>query len=95
MNGKARMVAAAAAVALAAAAALSGCDTSSGEVTDESGATGDRFVREGRWRLIRQTDVITDERTGVQYLIVESFENDVTVCPLLNADGTPCTEEDE
>lgn len=95
MNGRTKMMAAAAAtVMLAASAALSGCDMSSEKVTDENGVSVDRFDREGGWKF-RQMNVITDEKTGVQYLIVESFENDVAVCPLLNADGTPCTEENE
>lgn len=68
--------------------ACGGC--SSATYVDESGNAQDRFD-DGGWRF-NTMNVITDERTGVQYLIVEGFDNEMAVCPLYNADGTLCTE---
>ncbi len=78
-------------VAVAVVAGFTGCTVSSEMVRDDDGVVVDRFDRDGGWRF-RQMNVITDRLTGVQYLIVESFDNDVAVCPLLEPDGSPCLD---
>lgn len=66
----------------------SGCGRAT--YTDEDGSVSTRF-NGGSWRW-KYMNVVVDNATGVQYLIVEGEDGDIAVCPLYNADGTPCTE---
>lgn len=84
MSGKRKAIAA---LIVACVIACSGCNAT---YEDGDGNARDRFD-DGGWRF-NTMNVITDERTGVQYLIVEGFDNEMAVCPLYNADGTLCTE---
>lgn len=89
MYGKRKALAVLVLILLAACViACSGCGGAT--YVDEDGNAQDRFD-DGGWRF-NTMNVITDERTGVQYLIVEGFDNEMAVCPLYNADGTLCTE---
>lgn len=84
-----RKIAIALAIAGCVLASLAGCsatyDNGSGELLERFDNGGRRF---------RTMNVITDKKTGVEYLIVEGFSNEIAVCPLYNPDGTPCTETD-
>lgn len=75
-------------LALAAACILlvSGC---SAQTVDTDGNYTNRFD-DGGWRF-NSMNVIVDRETGVEYLIVEGFDNEMAVCPLYEADGTLCT----
>lgn len=77
-----------ASVAVASAIALGGCSSATYE--DASGNAVTRFD-DGGWKA-NTMNIVTDKKTGVQYLIVEGFDNDIAVCPLYNSDGTLCTE---
>ena len=87
MGRKARLALAVAALA-ACAAACSGCSSATYE--DENGEVLARFD-DGGWRA-HTMNVVTDRQTGVQYMIVEGYSDDIAVCPLYNPDGTLCTE---
>lgn len=78
------------ALALAAVLILSTSGCSSATYRNESGEVSDRF--EGgtlRWKYM---NVVVDNATGVEYLIVENTDGSIAVCPLYNADGTLCVE---
>lgn len=80
---------AAIAVCLAACLALAGCGTSATTRSDEPQTSEGRFVSNGPTCF-----VVTDAETGVQYLFAKhGYGGGFTV--LLNADGTPCTVEEE
>ena len=79
-----------AALLLAAVLILSTSGCSSATYTDEDGEVSNRFEG-GAWRL-KYMNVVVDNSTGVQYLIVEGSDGALAVCPLYNADGTLCTE---
>lgn len=66
---------------------MTGCvDKGSSEETNE------RFIVQGGRRSDTTVAVVTDRKTGVQYLIVNQSYG-AAVYPLLNADGTPYIEE--
>lgn len=89
MNGKRKALGTLALISLAACAtAFSGCSSATYE--DDEGNVQTRFD-DGGWRA-NTMNVVTDRETGVQYLIVEGYSNDLAVCPLYNPDGTLCTE---
>lgn len=69
--------------------ALPGC---SAQTVDADGNKTDRFD-DGGWRL-NSMNVIVDRETGVEYLIVEGFDNEMAICPLYEADGTMSTKEE-
>ena len=68
--------------------ALTGC---SAKTVDVDGNKMDRFD-DGGWRL-NSMNVIVDRETGVEYLILETFNNEIAICPLYEADGTMSTKE--
>lgn len=39
--------------------------------------------------------IVTDSKTGVQYLVVTRHRYSIAITPLLNADGTPYVEVDQ
>lgn len=83
-----RKIAIALAVAGCVLASLAGC---SATYDNGSGEVSERF--EGGEALFRTKGVITDKKTGVEYLIVEDGRW-IAVCPLYNPDGTLCTGTD-
>lgn len=87
MGRKARLALAVAALA-ACAVTFGGCSSATYE--DDEGNVQTRFD-DGGWRA-NTMNVVTDRETGVQYLIVEGYSDDIAVCPLYNPDGTLCTE---
>lgn len=84
-----RRIVIALAIAGCALASLAGCSNATYE--NGSGELSERF--EGGEALFRNKGVITDKKTGVEYLIVEDGHR-MAVCPLYNPDGTLCTETD-
>lgn len=89
MSGKHKALRALAFISLATCAFVSsGCSSATYE--DSEGNVQTRFEDDG-WRA-NTMNVITDRKTGVKYLIVEGYSDNIAVCPLYNPDGTLCTE---
>lgn len=64
----------------------------SAQTVDADGSKINRFD-DGGWR-VNSMNVIVDRETGVEYLIVEGFDNEMAICPLYEADGSMSTSDE-